>query len=217
MATTQRRSDRARVIAADVRRKLGAEIRDVRVSAGLSLRAAAGSVGMSYSVLGRIERGVLANVTILQLSQACTAVGLRLSGKAYPDGDPIRDAGQARLLRRFEARLPPGTAFRRETPLPIPGDPRGIDGTATLDRRRTGVEAETHLADLQALERRALQKQRDAGLPVLILLVADTHHNRRVLALHREALRASFPLDTRAVMARVTRGLPPEQNGIVVL
>ena len=88
---------------------------------------------------------------------------------------------------------------------------------AMLARRRTGVEAETHLADLQALERRALQKQRDAGLPVLILLVADTHHNRRVLALHREALRASFPLDTRAVMARVSRALPPDRNGIVVL
>jgi hypothetical protein len=168
-------------------------------------------------VLGRIERGELANVTLLQLALACAAVGLRLSGKAYPDGDPIRDAGQARLLRRFEARLPPGTPFRRETPIPIPGDRRGIDGTAILDRTRTGVEAETHLSDLQALERRVLQKQRDASLRVLILLVADTRHNRRVLALHREALRASFPLDTRAVMARVTQGLPPGRNGIVVL
>ena len=217
MATSQRRSDRARATSNDIRRKLGREIRETRVGAGLSLRTAAASVGMSYSVLGRIERAELVNVTVVQVALACAAAGLRLSGKAYPDGDPIRDAGQARLLKRFEARLPTGTRFRRETPMPIPGDPRGIDGTVVLDRTRTGIEAETHLSDLQALERRVLQKQRDADLSVLILLVADTRHNRRVLDLHRDALRASFPLDTRAVMARVTRGLPPEQNGIVVL
>jgi transcriptional regulator with XRE-family HTH domain len=196
---------------------MGQEIREARVAGGLSQRVAASSVGMSYSTLGRIERGALVNVTVQHLALACAAVGLRFSGKPYPDGDPIRDVGHARLLRRFDARLPVGTPFRRETPMPIPGDPRGVDGTAILARRRTGVEAETHLADLQAVERRALQKQRDAGLPVLILLVADTHHNRRVLALHRDELRASFPLDTRAVMARVTRGLAPERNGIVVM
>ena len=217
MATTQRRTDRARATADDVRRTLGKEIHGARIAAGLSLRAAAATVGLSYSMLGRIERGLLVNVTVLQLALACAAVGLRFSGKAYPDGDPIRDAGHARLLKRFELRLPPGTPFRRETPIPIRGDRRGVDATTVLERTRTGIEAETHLFDLQALERRAQQKQRDARLPVLILLVADTRHNRRVLDLHRDALRASFPLDTRAVMARVTRGLAPEQNGIVVL
>jgi transcriptional regulator with XRE-family HTH domain len=217
MATTQRRSDRGRVTAEHVRRAIGQDIRGTRVGAGLSLRAAAGSVGLSYSVLGRIERGVLANVTVVQLALGCAAVGLRLSCKAYPDDDPIRDAGQARLLRRFEERLPRGTRYRRESPIPIAGDLRGVDETVILDGVRTGVEAETHLADLQALERRLQQKQRDAKLPVLILLVADTRHNRRVLALHRESLRGSFPLDTRAVMARVMRGLPPDQNGIVII
>jgi hypothetical protein len=60
-------------------------------------------------------------------------------------------------------------------------------------------------------------KQRDGRVEVLILLVSDTAHNRAVLAEHREALRASFPLDTRAVMRAVEAGQTPEASGIVVL
>ena len=47
--------------------------------------------------------------------------------------------------------------------------------------------------------------------------VSDTAHNRAVLAEHREALRASFPLDTRAVMRALEAGRTPEASGIVVL
>jgi hypothetical protein len=38
-----------------------------------------------------------------------------------------------------------------------------------------------------------------------------------MLALHREALRANFPLDTRTVMKALGAGLPPGASGIVVL
>ena len=51
----------------------------------------------------------------------------------------------------------------------------------------------------------------------IVLLLADTRHNRRVLREHREALRSTFPLDTRAVMAALRAGELPSANGIVVL
>ena len=80
-----------------------------------------------------------------------------------------------------------------------------------------GVEAETRLSDIQAIERKVLLKARDADLDIAILLVAETRANREILELHREALRSSFPLDTREVMAAITKGTPPRANGIVVL
>ncbi len=73
------------------------------------------------------------------------------------------------------------------------------------------------LFDLQALDRRIALKRRDGGLAIVILLVADTHGNRRHLAEHREVLRPSFPLDSRAVLAAVRLGQPPSASGIVVL
>jgi hypothetical protein len=51
----------------------------------------------------------------------------------------------------------------------------------------------------------------------VILLVADTVGNRRALVAHRESLRSSFQLDTRAVLAAIRAGRAPISSGIVVL
>jgi len=101
--------------------------------------------------------------------------------------------------------------------MPIPGDLRALDARTRLQGRWIGFEAETQLSDLQAIERRAKLKKRDAGLDVLILVVADTVRNRRVLAEHRETLRGSFPLDTREVLAALGRGEAPTGDGIVII
>jgi hypothetical protein len=60
-------------------------------------------------------------------------------------------------------------------------------------------------------------KRRDAGANLVILLIADTAGNRRALRAHRESLRASFPLDTRAILAALRAGGAPKSSGIVVL
>jgi hypothetical protein len=78
------------------------------------------------------------------------------------------------------------------------------------------VEAETVLADLQLVERKAAAKQRDLGARRLILLVADTRHNREVLGLHPE-LRERFPIGTRTCMARLAKALDPRGDCLVVL
>jgi len=101
--------------------------------------------------------------------------------------------------------------------MPIPGDPRGLDGLALVAGRRIGAEAETRLGDLQAIDRRAQLKKRDAGLDCLILLVADTEFNRRVLQQHREALRGNYPLDTKEILAALGHGDAPSDDGIIVL
>jgi transcriptional regulator with XRE-family HTH domain len=217
MTTLQRRLDRGRDQGERISRQTGADIRLTRRGAGISIRAAATSVGMSESTFGRIERGRLRAVTVAQLAIASAAVGLRFNGRVYPDGDPVRDEAHTRLLQRFRDELPARTPWRYEVPLPIAGDLRAWDAQSVLERTTVGIEAEMRLFDLQALDRRIALKRRDGRLEIVILLVADTHGNRRRLAEHREALRPSFPLDSRAVLAAVRLGQPPSASGIVVL
>ena len=79
---------------------------------------------MSQAQLGRIERGELSDLTLEQVCCAGLAVGLRLGARLYPDGDPVRDDAQLRLLERFRSLCPPGAAWATEVPLPIAGDRR---------------------------------------------------------------------------------------------
>ncbi|MBI3747824.1 MAG: helix-turn-helix domain-containing protein [Chloroflexi bacterium] len=217
MATVERRFERGRDQALRIARSTGTEIRLTRRGAGLSLRVAAQSVGLSESVLSRLERGRLTDVSVAQLALACAAVGLRFSARAYPDGDPVRDVAHTTLLQRLRSVVNPHAGWRTEVPLPIPGDLRSWDAQIRFGSTVVAVEAEVRLADLQALERRIALKRRDGGVEIVVLLVADTHGNRRVLAAHRDALRAGFPLSTRATLASLREGLPPVASGIVVL
>lgn len=78
------------------------------------------------------------------------------------------------------------------------------------------VEAETRIGDIQLIERRSAAKQRDLGARRLILLVADTRHNREVLRRHPE-LRERFPIGTRRCLARLGQALDPGGDALVIL
>jgi transcriptional regulator with XRE-family HTH domain len=217
MATRTSRLEQGRAIGKQIRVSVGSEIRLARTGAGASLRDAGRRVGMSHSQFGRIERDALENVSIDQLSRACAAVGLKLVGRAIPGAGPAIDESQLALLKRFHVLLPDGTPMPTEVPLPIPGDLRAWDAMITLDGERIAIEAETRLTDIQALDRRCQLKLRDGLVDRLILLVNDTAHNRAMLHAHREALRATFPLDGRQIIPALRAGRTPEANGIVVL
>ena len=79
------------------------------------------------------------------------------------------------------------------------------------------VDAETRLHDVQALSRRVALKRRDAGVDALILLVADTRHNRSALRLARADLAADFPLSGAAILEALGAGQRPAASGILVL
>ncbi len=172
---------------------------------------------MSRSQYGRIERGEIASLTVEQACRAAAAVGLGISTSVWPDGDPVRDAGQQRLRGRLRDVMPAAATWQTEVPMPIPGDKRAWDAVATLGGRRAGCECEMRLTDMQAVERRLRLKLRDGNVDVLLLVVADTVANRRVLRLHREALRSLLPLDSREVLAALRAGRLPGANGIVIL
>jgi hypothetical protein len=148
--------------------------------------------------------------------RVAAVVGLRIGLRAYPGGDPLRDAAHARLLERFRRRLHPALGWRTEVPLPNAGDPRAWDAVVTGDGWRDGIEAETGVDDAQALERRAQLKQRDGGLDHVILVISDTKRNRQALGTAPSAF-AAFPLRTRQVLGALATGRHPGASGIVLL
>ncbi|MGK2851933.1 MAG: XRE family transcriptional regulator [Candidatus Limnocylindrales bacterium] len=195
-----------------------AEIRGARQSAGLSQHALGAAVGLTASEVGRFERGDLQDVGIDRLCRMAAAVGMTVSLRLFPAGDPVRDAGQMRLLDRLRGHVPPGSRWRPEVPLFGRDDARAwdavIDGTGCVD----AVEAETRFVDTQATERRiALKMRDDPTVAHVILLLADTRLNRRTPAEVRESLRATYPIDGRVALARIAEGRCPGGNAIVVL
>jgi transcriptional regulator with XRE-family HTH domain len=219
MATRSRPADEAREDARYLAGELGRELRIARRLGGLSIGEAAKRAAMSDSQLSRLELGRLTRPDFDQLARAGRAVGLRLSCRFYPTGEPVRDHAQLTILARFEHLLAPPLASRREVPLPIVGDLRAWDARITDGRRRSAsVEVESKITDAQALQRRLEAKVRDdpeAG-PV-ILVLNRTAHNRSVLAAHREAFRALLPLDGGSIIRCLRRGEAPTLGGIVLL
>ena len=90
--------EEGRRLATKLRIQLGDELRRTRETAGLSQKAVGLAVGMSHAQLGRIERGKLPQLTLEQACRAGMALGLELGAKLYPDGDPVRDRAQLKLL-----------------------------------------------------------------------------------------------------------------------
>ena len=217
MPVNERRADRGARIGRLLHRTLGQELRDLRRQAGLSQRQVAAEIGVDHSVVSRIETGVAAPATLDLYARLFAVLGGRLSVKVYPEGDPLRDAAQLKLIERLVRELHAAIRVRREVPLGITGDLRAWDLVLSAGDREAAVEAETMLHDLQALERKIALKQRDGGMEVVLLLVAGTDRNRRIVRANREVLRGRFPLDTREALAHLRAGQLPPASGIVVL
>jgi transcriptional regulator with XRE-family HTH domain len=208
--------DRARRRIAEDDRRVRADIVAGRRNSGLSQDAVGAACGISGSTEGRIETGITRTVDIRTLAAIAAAVGLDLRLRAYPAGDPIRDAGQVRLLVRLKARLHPSLGWATEVPLPIEGDLRAWDASIRGADWRLPVDAETALDDIQATDRRLALKRRDDGADHVILLVSDTARNRRALASASSAF-ADLPLRTREILAALRDGRDPGGSGIVIL
>jgi transcriptional regulator with XRE-family HTH domain len=220
MGTRERPEDRGRRRSRDAFRRLGQEHREARVAAGLSLREAAAASGAPFSQLWRFEHGELDRVSIADVGAWCAVVGLDLSLRAYPAGDPIRDRAQLALLERLRTRLHPSLRWRTEVPLPLERDLRAWDAEISgrqPQRWRARVEGVTRIADGQALERRLTLKLRDDPGGHLVLLVSYTRANRAALRSIREGLTELLPLDTREVPAAFTAARDPGASGIAIM
>jgi transcriptional regulator with XRE-family HTH domain len=218
MGTRQRPGDLGSAAAQRQVEAAGRDIRDARLALGMSVEAAARRGGISPSQHSRIERGAIRRPTHDQVCRAAAAVGLDAVVRLYPSAIAVRDRGQILTIDRFVLLLRPPLTMAREVGLPRPGDQRAWDGRILGGERPASVECEVRLHDAQAVARRVGLKARDdpdAG--VIILVVARSAHNRRVLAEHREALRLQFPLDGAAIARELRAGRIPKASGIIMV
>jgi transcriptional regulator with XRE-family HTH domain len=203
--------------ARDTLARVTAEAREARLSAGLGQDDVAQALGISRSQYSRIERGASRDLTIDRATRLFAILGLDLSVRTYPTGDPIRDAAQVALLGRLRERCHPPIRWRTEVPFPIAGDLRAWDATAICPAFRAGVEAETRIRDAQALDRRMALKERDGEMDRLILVVLDSRSNRLALRSAEEVLRARFPVPGVRALALLGAAVDPGGNALIVL
>ena len=217
MGSQERAVDRGSRLGRAILASLGTEIRNARMSRGLSQSQVAAACGLSQSTIHRVEVAHATGLSLLDLSRVLSAVGLDLTARAYPGGSPVRDAGHAGLLARLRAILPVGTPWTYEVAFPGAGDPRAWDALVRVDGMRVAIEAETRPRDVQDLLRRLALKRRDGGVDRLVLLLADSRHNRTMLRAAGEALRASFPIGSWLALEDLRAGRPPSDDALVLL
>jgi transcriptional regulator with XRE-family HTH domain len=196
------------VIAEDLRRH--------RVAAGLSLRVVSRAARIDHARLWRFERGLPKAVTLEELAAVGAIVGLDVRLRAFAAGDPIRDAGQERLLARLRQLLPSGLTWRTEVPLPIEGDLRAWDAMIGAPTWRLGIDAETVLTDVQAIDRRFQLKAADSGLDLVLLLVADTSRNRRAVKAAPAAF-GTLSREARPLLRALRAGERPPESALIFL
>src|SRR5436190_13184712 len=217
MGPRERRTGRGDRLASRSLVAIGGELREARLQAGLIQRRVSALVGISSAEVSRIEHGRAPRVPYRNLALIASVLGLDLPLRAFPNGARVRDAGQLRLLAAFRAILPAGIRYRSEVPIGSDGDLRAWD--AVIDGRGWSlpVEGETHIRDSQALRRRLALKCRDGGVDRMVLVVADTRHNRHVLRVAADEFAEAFPVPGRRAVASLRMGDPPSGSSIVLV
>jgi len=217
VATRERPADRGLRLGRAGLVRIGDELRQARIGAGLSIDQVAAALGISNAEVSRIERARSPKVPLVTVARFAAVVGLDLVSKLYPGPNPIRDAPQSELLGDFRAVLHRSLGWATEVPLPIVGDQRAWDCTVRGPDWLFGGEAETAPRDGQALIRRLHLKIRDGGVDGALLLVRDTRTVRQFLRETEELLLSQMPVRTREVLARLRAGERPEGSSIVVV
>jgi hypothetical protein len=156
-------------------------------------------------------------LSIVDASRTLACVGLDLSVRAYPAGKGIRDVAQLALIAHLKSLVERWWDWRTEVPVPLPGDPRAWDVVLNGATVRIGVEAESRMRDIQALDRRVMLKHRDSGLDRVVILVAASRTNRTILREIGDSIRSNYPIPSRQALEALVRGRDPGGNAIVVL
>ncbi|HWH24790.1 MAG TPA: helix-turn-helix transcriptional regulator [Candidatus Limnocylindria bacterium] len=202
----------------ELRSRLLAELRQARVTAGISQKQLAAALGCSQAEVCRRERQQLQDGGLVMLAEMAAVLGLELSAGLHPAGQPIRDKGHQALIGRFRERLAPAWRVAAEVPFPRPGDPRWWDLVLRLAARQiVGVEAETRVRDQQDLVRRMHGRQRDGGASVVLLVLSDSRANREQVDELRVALGEEFATSPRALLAALRAGTSLPGSGVILL
>jgi transcriptional regulator with XRE-family HTH domain len=217
MATRQRPADRGSHHGRELYLRIAAEFRSARLDRDLALLDVGRAVGLSASAVSRIERGLIPATSMVRMAELCAVVGLELAARAYPGGQPMRDAGHTAFVAGFLARIHRTWKRDVEVPLPIQSDKRAWDALISIPSCRYGVEVEMAPRDGQALARRLQLKQRDGEVDGILLVLPRTRHTREFLAGSRTLLATLFPVGGVRAMELLAAGVDPGGGSVIVI
>jgi transcriptional regulator with XRE-family HTH domain len=192
-------------------------LRAARHAAGLSQATVGSVLRNSHQLVSEWERGRQVPDPI-QLARWGAVVGLDVPIRAFPAGSPLRDVAQLKLIAR--ARTAIGGRWTWRTEVPVSSDPldrRAVDAVLQGAAGRVGLEVISRLTDAQGQVRAILLKQQASGIDRMILVLAETRHNRAALAAAGPTVMPAFPLTTRGVLGALRAGRIPEANGVILI
>ncbi len=218
MATRETRLQLGRRRGRETVRRVVSELVEARRIASASQETVAREIGRSQSDVSRLERLVaIDRVSMVEISEIASLLGLELSVGLHPAGEPLRDKGHQALLGRFRAELSPAFKVLAEVPLPTPGDRRSWDLLLRLPAQLIGVEAETRIRDMQRLVRHVRQRERDGGVNAIVVVLASTRTNRLLVEELRLALGPTYATSPRAILRSLRSGQAIPGSGVVML
>ena len=218
--TAERAVDRGTARATRHALEIGAEFRERRTQLGLSQAHVARACQLSRTRYGVIERGRSTTTTLGEAHRVAAVLGLDIPLRLYPAGPPVRDAAHADRLQSFLAGIRAPLSYRVEVPLPARAElaeRRAWDAMLFGGGgKRTAVELEMRLRDVQAVRRRHELKRRDDPTEGFLLLIADTRTNRRVIAEFAQLFGDLPRLRPGVVRARLAGGEHPPTGMLLV-
>jgi transcriptional regulator with XRE-family HTH domain len=198
----------------------GSEVRQARLTAGLSQEEVGRRVRASGDKVGRVERATARSLSIADAYDIGAVVGLDVAAKVYASGAAVRDAAQARHLQELARSVGQPLRCRFDVALPqrsgLPTDFRAWDVILYGSNERTSIEFEARLNDVQATLRRHNLKRRDDPVDHFVLALADTRHNRRIVNEFAE-LFADLPRLPTAEFLRTLKAGRHPPTGLVLL
>ncbi|MEP7158565.1 MAG: hypothetical protein ABI797_04000 [Chloroflexota bacterium] len=194
------------------------ELVTTRQNLNVSQRALADELHWSQGAQWRLEHlARIDSVTVVELAQMASLLGMELGAALYPLGDPIRDAGHRALIRRFRAILAETIKVVVEMPLPKPGDRRSWDLLLRIQSQRVGIEAETRIRDEQLLVRRIRERESEGGADQVLVVLAESAINRQLLPGLLESLGSRFATPPRQLLKALRAGEPVPGSGVILV
>jgi transcriptional regulator with XRE-family HTH domain len=217
MSTNDRLRSRGAARARRILGEFAVDMRTARLHAGLSQEEVGSRAGLSGDKVWRAEHEALATLSISDACRMAAVLGLDFAARTYESGVRIRDVGQAKRLAALSSFVGPPLRYVTDAPLParegIP-ERRAWDALISGSGERSGVELESRITDMQATTRRHNEKRRDDPVDHFLLVVADTRHNRRVMAEFAPLLGDLPHLRTASVLAGLQAGKHPPDGWI---
>jgi transcriptional regulator with XRE-family HTH domain len=189
--------------------RAAAELRSLRLRAGLSQAAVAREAGITRSVVTRLEAGD-PGITLRTRFRIATVLGADLRVTAFAESGPlIRDAAQATIIEELLTGIDRRWGQTPEASVPGPGR-RSVDLRLDGPDAIVLIEVESHLGSLEEIirelhsKRQALaeaEPDRMRRLIHVVLCLPRTRHHLSILRAHPRIIAAAFPQSSAHIEA----------------